>query len=227
MTPPSNSREDETLRYAVELAAAAEPVRRVPRLRVVASAAILAALSCVAVAVAVTGVRADVAHGAMSLPYLVVLLGLGVFALGGLLAALGASIPGRERVWRAGAIALGLSVVLWLVGGLGLLAGGLATGPVNRAWLDMSLTCLGIATGVGFIPAIALISFVLGAFPYRPGVAAAIGGAAMVAFGSGAVHLTCSVDELFHLSLAHVVGPLAAGALLGSLLVYTRRGPEA
>ncbi len=100
---------------------------------------------------------------------------------------------------------------------------GAAIGPFDRVWLGTSLSCLGLATGVGFLPVVAVVSFVIGAFPFRPMAIAAVGGAAMAAFGSGAVHLTCASDELIHVSLAHVLLPLAAGALLGAGLLVARR----
>ncbi len=49
----------------------------------------------------------------------------------------------------------------------------------------------------------------------------------MVAFGSGAVHLTCANSELFHVSIGHVIGPLASGALVGAFLMIARQRRQA
>ena len=213
----------ETEQFAGQLARSAGRVRRIPRLRIV-SAGLLAGGALVAgLWVAYLGLRPDVGALEAGAPYTAVLVGLAVFAVGGVLAALGASVPGRQRLLHVGLGALALSLVVWIPTAVAMVLQGNAVGPVDAMWLRSSLSCFGIATAAGFLPAIALLAFILGAFAYRPLLALGIGGAAMVAFGSGAVHLTCSADEVFHVSLAHVVGPLLAGALLGALLLYVRR----
>ncbi len=170
-------------------------------------------------ATALLGLRGDAMP---DFPFVGVVAGLLVFGVGGLVSALGASIPGREALSRVGLAGVALAAVLWSAALLAAPVGDIGIGPFDSAWVEATFSCLGMATGVGFIPAVALLAFVLGAFPYRPALAGGLGVAAMVAFGSGAVHLTCANNELFHVSIGHVIGPLASGALVGAFLVIAR-----
>ncbi len=87
-------------------------------------------------------------------------------------------------------------------------------GPFDSNWISATFTCLGLATGVGFIPAVALLAFMIGAFPYRPALAGGLGTAARVVFGACAVPLTCAHEGVFRVSLGHVIGPLVGGSLV-------------
>jgi hypothetical protein len=224
MSTETNTPMPETEGFAAALARDLAPVRRLPRLRVVGAGVVLWALSIAAVVVLYLGPRAEVQQLRMSWPFLGIVCGLVIFAFGGLLTALGASVPGRQAVARMGTGAIAVSLLVLLAACAGMLLQGAPVGPVGESWLGGSLSCLGIATGAGILPAVAVLSFVVGAFPYRPVLAAGVGAAAMVAFGSGAVHLTCASDEFLHVSLSHVVVPLSAGALLGvGLLLLQRR----
>ena len=177
MDPPADAAE--TRDFARELAHGLEPVRRIPRLRTVAAGVSLGALCIGALTVVDLGLRSDVRSLEMSLPYVAVLAGLTLFALGGLLAALGASVPGREAIARAGFVSLALALLTFVLAGVGMVLRETPLGPLDSNWIGTSLSCLGIATGAGFLPAVALLSFIVGAFPYRPGLAVGIGGAAM------------------------------------------------
>ena len=223
MATDSNSSSRDTESFAAALARDLAPVRRIPPLRVVGAGVVLWALSIAAVVVVYLGPRADVQQLQMGWPFLGVVCGLLIFAFGGLLVALGASVPGREAVARIGTGAIAVSLVLLTAACAGLLLQGAPVGPFDELWLGSSLACVGIATGVGVLPAVAVLSFIVGAFPYRPALAAGVGAAAMVAFGSGAVHLTCAANEFVHVSLSHVIVPLSAGALLGVGLLLLRR----
>lgn len=213
---------EETSQFAAALARTLRPVRRIPRLRLVAAGLSLWALLVAGTAVALLGARADVRALDMSLPFLGVIAALLVFGVSGLMVALGASVPGRQALSRAGMAGIWAALLIGVLAGTGLIAAEVPVGPIDSVWLGMSLSCLGVATGAGFLPAAALLAFILGAFPYWPKLAAGVGAAAMVAFGSGAVHLTCSSEEFFHISLAHVLAPLAAGALFGMLILYAQ-----
>ncbi len=224
MTDDTNTPNPETEGFAAALARDLAPVRRLPRLRVVGAGVVLWALSIAAVVVLYLGPRAEVQQLRMSWPFMGTIGGLLLFAFGGLLAALGASVPGRQAVARIGTAAITVSLGVLVAAGTGMLLQGAPVGPLGELWLGGSLSCLGIATGAGILPAAAVLSFIIGAFPYRPALAAGAGVAGMVAFGSGAVHMTCASDEFLHVSLAHVVVPLSAGALLGvGLLLLQRR----
>ena len=214
------SEQQETRDYIAALARQLEPVRRIPPLRWAAAALSLVALFVAGLATALLGLRGDAMP---DFPFVGVVAGLLVFGVGGLVAALGASIPGREALSRVGLAGVALAAALWSAALLVALVGDANVGPFDSTWVGASFSCLGMATGVGFIPAVALLAFVLGAFPYRPALAGGLGAAAMVAFGSGAVHLTCANNELIHVSIGHVIGPLAAGALMGAFLVIARQ----
>ena len=222
MSVGPQNKEHDSERFASALAAGLAPVRRIARLRWAVGGLAAWALAVTAIVVLRVGPRGDLTALEPGVPYFGVLLGCALFGVGGLLLAAGASVPGRSGVLRAGLAGLALAVLAWGVSGVALAVQGAAIGPFDRVWLGTSLSCLGLATGVGFLPVVAVVSFVIGAFPFRPMAIAAVGGAAMAAFGSGAVHLTCASDELIHVSLAHVLLPLAAGALLGTTLVAAR-----
>jgi hypothetical protein len=213
----------ESERLVRELARDLVPVRRIPRLRVVALLLAAGALCLSALVVSVLGLRPDVRAGTASASYLGIVAGLGLFSLGGLVAALGASVPGRAALVRAGLAALAAAVALWMAALVAQLGGGARLGPLDSAWLGTSARCLLIATGVGMLPALALLRFVGSAFAVNPRVAVGIGAAGMVAFGSLSVHLTCSADEVLHVATAHLMGPLVVGALLALLLGVARR----
>lgn len=218
MSDPSEHHE--TRDFAGALARHLEPVRRIPSLRWIAAALSVLALFVAGVATALLGLRGEAMP---NLPFVGVVAGLLVFGVGGLVSALGASVPGRQALSRVGLAGVALALVLWTMALYVALSGSAGIGPFDSAWVGATFSCLGMATGVGFIPAVALLAFVLGAFPYRPALAGGLGAAAMVAFGSGAVQLTCANNELFHVSLGHVIGPLAAGALVGAFLVISRQ----
>ncbi len=212
--------ETETEQFAAALARILEPVRRIPPLRLVAAALSLAALFVAGIATAVLGPRDNVLA---SLPLVGGLAGFFMFGVGGLVAALGASVPGREDLSRVGFGGIAIALAIWAVSSIAALRGGGMVGPSDANWISATFTCLGLATAVGFVPAVALLAFVIGAFPYRPALAGGLGAAAMVAFGAGAVHLTCAHEGVFHVSLGHVIGPLVGGALVGGALVVFRR----
>ena len=215
--------ERKTEQLVLELARELIPVRRIPRLRVVALVLSVGALCLAALVVAVLGLRPDVRTGTASASYLGIVAGLGLFSLGGLAAALGASVPGREALTRAGLAALVASLAVWMAAGAAQLGGGARLGPLDGAWLGTSARCLLIATGVGLLPVLALLRFVGSAFAVSPRIAVGVGAAGMVAFGSLSVHLTCSADEVLHVASAHLIGPLVVGALLGLMLGMERR----
>ena len=212
--------ETETEQFAAALARILEPVRRIPPLRLVAAALSLAALFVAGIATAVLGPRDNVLA---SLPLVGGLAGFFMFGVGGLVAALGASVPGREDLSRVGFGGIAIALAIWAVSSIAALRGGGMVGPSDANWISATFTCLGLATAVGFVPAVALLAFVIGAFPYRPALAGGLGAAAMVAFGAGAVHLTRAHENVFHVSLGHVIGPLVGGALVGAVLVVFRR----
>lgn len=220
-------RREETELLAQELVHGLEPVTVIPRLRWVALAIGLVGLAAATPVIALTGLRPDVRALEAGLPYAGVIGGLLAFATGGVLAALAASVPGRRAMRVIGLATIAVAFAVWVPAGLGLAAAGQPVGPVDRAWLGVTAYCLGIATLVGVLPALALARWVARAFAFRPGPAVALGASAVAAFGSCAVHLTCLADEVLHIGVGHVFGPLAIGAGVGLLLwrLTPRRAP--
>ena len=122
-----------------ELARDLEPVRRIPRLRVVAVFLALAALGLAGVAVALLGLRPDVRAGTAHAPYLGIVAGLGLFSVAGLAAALGASVPGREALARSGLVALAAALAVWMAAFAVQLGAGAQLGPLDGSWLATSV----------------------------------------------------------------------------------------
>ena len=215
MKPPQT----ETDVYIEALAGVLRPVQRIRSVRLVAGTVGLLALFVAGVAVALLGLRTNVLA---SPPLVGGVAGFLMLGVGGLVAALGASVPGRRDLSRMGLAGIALALAIWAVSSIAAL-GGEVVGPFDSMWFSAIFTCLGLASSIGFIPAVALLAFVIGAFPYRPALAGGIGAASMVAFGAGAVHLTCAHEGVFHVTLGHVIAPLLGGALFGAALVVFRR----
>ena len=211
---------DDLIRDLVE---DAPPVRRIARLRSIASLAIGSALLVAAVRVAIVGVRPDLGSFAPPVWLVVVLLGLAVASLGGLAAALGAAVPGREVVTRAGlaaifvgvGFAVGTAAAPWALSSL--------LSPASHSWLADASGCIGTASYVGLPPALILAWYLRRAGPSRPyfALAAACGGA--VGLGAVAVQSSCVIDSSFHVLVAHTLAPMLGGALLVALLALLVR----
>lgn len=197
------------------------PVRRIPRLRSAASVVLLGAALVALALLALQGARPGLIPFALPLESSAILAGLLLVGLGGTAAALGGSVPGRERVARAGSAGLAAGLLLAAGAGFSLLlhARGLA-----RLGLDWSgLQCLLRAGTLALVPALLLAGFVRWAAPARPlaALAAAAGGA--LGFGAVAVHLSCPSDEPVHLAAFHALAPVLGGVVLWALLVLLRR----
>lgn len=208
-----------------ELARTLVPVRRIPRLRAVCGTLLGVAFLVTLITSASLGLRPDVRALEFSAGYAGVVGGLLLFSVGGAIAALGAGVPGRAPVFRLGLATVGAALLLFLVTGVGLVSAGAPLGRLDAGWLATASYCVVIAAAAGLLPASLLLRFLAGAHPFRPAATQAMGAAAMVAFGSLAVHLTCPADELLHVGVAHLLAPLALGVLLGALLPGVRRSP--
>ena len=212
----------ETNELVGELARHLEPVRPIPPLGVVGAAVGALALAVSILALGFWGVDEAAVTPAGRLGYVGLSAALLLFAAGGVTAALGSSVPGRDAVWRAGVGLVLLSTLALGATWLGLLAGGSEVGIADRLWMRLAAACVGFASLLGLVPALVLAAFVAGAFPRRPGLSIALGTAGLVALGSASVRLSCAADDLLHVGVAHVVAPLAAGALLGALIWLAR-----
>ncbi len=191
-----------------------EPVRRILRLRAAAAGVALLALSAAAFALEVRGPRADLLDALARSPgFAAILVGLTLVGLGGVVAALASSVPGRERAARAG-VAAGLLGVL-LAGGVGavlLLSGTLPLGPI-ASW-STDLECLTLSLLLALPPALGALAFLVRGAPYRPLLAVLAAATGAVAAGALVVHLSCPCSDARHLILAHALAPVAGGLLL-------------
>jgi len=215
--------EQQTGELIQELAAELVPVRPIPPMRVV-----LAGVIGIWLLVAVAGL-AILGRNPALLDELAdwrgvgaVFLGLGLAGIGGMVAAIALSIPGREGVVRT---ALATSL-----GGMALSAG-IATALLMRspvAALPASwrgdLTCLGIAFGVALLPALGIVWFAGRAAPFRPLMVTLAAAAGTAALGSVVAQAQCPFLDMRHLLVAHVFAP-GIGALVLSvpLLIALRR----
>ena len=199
-----------------ELARDLAPVRRIPPLGAAAAAAV--ALCLVGLAAEWLLVGSEVRPGSeWRLAYAATLAGILLVALGALLAALAAAIPGREATVRLGTAAAAVGLALTTGGGLvGLVQG---AEPVGT---DLA-TCLGCAIRVltlGVAPVLLACGYLAWAALRRPGLGAVLALAGGVALGAAAVHATCPIDSPHHWLLAHALAPAAAAAVLAAPLAF-------
>jgi len=217
-----------TERLVEELARSVAPVSPLPRLRTV----LLAVLGLWAIAfgvMRVTGSGASAPAGAVphgDPRFLMIGVGVGIFAVGAMLRALAGSIPGREPAARAGArmAAIGAAVVAlactWsLVVGL------------ERGALDVggSLMCMGHAVMLALLPMIGVSLFLARAYARRPQVAAIFAATGTIGLGVLAVHVSCHASGWLHILLGHAFAPFAVGCALAvpigfALRTRNRRG---
>ena len=187
-----------------------DPVQPLPKLRWVALGLFSVAGLAIAVGVLSLGLRPDLRDWASSLSGLALLLGSVGILLSATVAALGASIPGREALSSGGVV--GLFIALALIA-LGLLA--LPHSPSETresGWALLSL-CATRAAGVGLVPAAIAFFFSSRAYAYRAGLAFGLGALGMAASGGIAIHLACPAAAADHIALGHLLFPLGLLAL--------------
>lgn len=214
-------------RVIAGLAARLEPVRPIARFRTVTLWVLLLVAAGSIGLLALHGVRSDVVAAELSVGFVAVLGGLALMAFGGLLATLGASVPGRETVARAGGLGLLAGLVLAAGSGFTLFAQASSVGPISADWTWVGFRCLGRAAALAVLPAVVLGRFTNAAAPRRPlaALAAAAGGA--LAFGSFTVHLSCASEDAGHVLAFHALAPVIGGVILwlALRLLLTPRRP--
>ncbi len=190
------------------------PVRRIPRLRQALISVTLAWFLAGALALAIRGVRPDLLQILdPRSAFMVILLGLGLIALGGVVAALASSVPGREDAARV-SLALGLGGVLLasVMGGILVLR---QAGPVPVACpFQNDLACFAVACLIALPPALGVLAFVSRGAPYRPLIAVLAGTTGAVALGAMLVHVSCPETSVRHVILSHALAPLGGAMLL-------------
>jgi hypothetical protein len=201
-----------------ELAQGLTPVRPVPRLRWVALAVVGLWVATSLVAAAWLGFELRT-EGTLRAGLLAIYAGLGGSGVAGVVAALAASIPGREALCRnalgaaAGALALAAGVataVLW--------DSPLVNAPAPGA---TALRCLALACAVAALPAMAVTFFGAWTRTFRPLVVVLAAAAGTTALGGIAAKTSCPYGDLQHLMLGHLLAPVAGALLLTLPLVLT------
>jgi len=205
-----------------ELSRDLPPVRPIPPLRWMVAGVLLLWAAIALAGVMLRGVAVDLLP--LSGPRVsaaAVFAGLALTGLGGVLAAFGLAVPGRERLGRAGLVTalVGLAVAA----GLGTILAWQSVAP-PPAPAASDLGCLGIGLALGFLPAVAAVLLAGRAAPHRPLVVVLAAAAGTAALGAVAAQASCPSLDLRHLILGHVLAPAAAAALLTlPLLVALRR----
>ena len=191
-----------------------EPVRLIPKLRTVAGAALGLGVLGSGIVFAIRGLRPDLMMGTLQPVALLIGLGLTAVACGGIVASVGAAVPGRESVARTGLLAL--------VSGLTLSAGAAGWGLFSSgaaAWGGgLEMRCLLTASGVGLLPTVGLLLFLVHALPRRPAAALAAAAGGAVGIGGLAAHASCAATGGLHLLVEHALAPVLGGLLLAALL---------
>ncbi len=205
---------DTTQELVARLASGLEPVRRLPRLRVVGGAI---ALLSPGIAVGATVLRARSSIPPViemsPLRVAITIALLSVFA-GGLAYGLASSVPGRETLARSARAVLIGGMSLGLMSVVGMLLAGSSVGPLDLAWVRPAFVCLSFGSLFALVPAAAITAFVVGAASFRPAISLAIGVCGTVGFGAALVHLNCAEHDVLH----GLASPVGAPPLLGALV---------
>lgn len=205
--------QEQTQRLIAQLANDLTPVRRVPRLRSVASGVLVVSAGVFAYAVSLSGVRADWWQLATSdASYAAVLVGLVVCGIGATLAALAGALPGREVVFQRSGIAAGLGLAAAVVvGALSLGAQVDLGGSLSDDWI-----CLRAALQLSPLPIAAVLLASSRGWVARPGLTAIAALAGAAGAGALSIHLACGLVGARHFLLGHISAPLLL-ALVASL----------
>jgi hypothetical protein len=193
------------------------PVRRLPAL---GSAAIaIAALAAVLVAVQIgfgLGAGLALVKPGFGSADLQTILAHALLAAGALAFALGACVPGRERLARIGTVGIALAAAA-----LGLVALERVvafSGTLADGWLVQTFACGLGAIVPAVIPALLLAAFAARAAPHRVAPALAFAAAASVAMLTLPGILRCDFPDELHHVVGHLLAPVI-GAV--ALLVLT------
>jgi len=204
--------EGETSDFVRELSRDLSPVERSARLRtgVVRVLALWAGVSLVAIAV--KGVTGDVSDPARMLGgFGAILAGLSLVGVGGLVAALSTSVPGRESTARvaSGLVAFGLLLAMGL--GAVLLRADPSAAVAGTFRSDMM--CLTLAAIVAVLPSLGALLYVVRAAPARPVPTLWGVGLGCVALAAFTVQLGCMDPAFRHLLVSHALAPAIGSAV--------------
>ncbi len=201
-----------------ELARGLQPVRRLPALGRVAGAVALVAALLVGLELVVGYVAGTPLVKANFASFdLQTLVAHALLASSALAFALGAFVPGRERLMRMGVLGLGLAAfALGIVGSERLLAWSGAS-TLEAGWLRATLGCGLGAVVPAAIPALLLTLFAARAAPHRVARALCIAAAGSVALLTLPGILRCGYPDELHHVLGHLLAPVFGAVALLAL----------
>jgi len=195
-----------------ELARGLRPVRRIPALgRVAALAAGVAAVLLIAQISYVLATRSSLLKpdfGSVDVQTAAAHLLLAAAALA---FALGASVPGRERLARSGAIALGVALVAVLWIGCERLLHWPGVGALLPGWRGAMFTCGLNSVVPALLPALVLTRFCARAAPRHTALTLLVAAAAAIAMLTLPGVVGCPYPDELHHVVAHLLAP-ALGA---------------
>lgn len=201
------------------------PVRPLPRLR--SAFAIVLAVWATLLGLVVIGGESAIASGSLmgSRVYLASFAGLLVAALGATASALGAGVPGRERVEFMGAV---LAAFGLFSGAAACLFGMQSLGTdAHIAPAGLDAMCFEHGALLSLLPAGVILSFLVRGWTAHPVRAALIALLGAGALGGSIVHLSCGFLGPKHVIMGHMSVPIVLGLLgvypLGVLLRRLRR----
>lgn len=151
--------------------------------------------------------------------------GLVAVAAGGLLAGLAGAVPGRDALAQAGVrLAAGGGLVLVLAAGWLALEPGALSPQVP---LVATLLCLARAAALSLLPALVAGVAVARAFDLRVRGGAVWTVIGAIALGAAVVHASCAATGLPHVLLGHIVEPVLAALVVGTLVAPLLRAKGA
>jgi hypothetical protein len=207
-----------------ELADDLAPVRRIPRLRSVALAAIAGCGVMAGLNTWLTGWPLPfLAAGLPSreLSFVATLAGLALAAAGALTAALAGAVPGRGVAARAGRWTAAIGVALALVGAVWWALG---AGAMEKTMpLASCVGCASHALLLAVAPALIVGLFIGHTLARRPLALCTFAATGAVALGAWLIHASCTDTGALHVALGHVAGPLGLGLMLALPLTWLAR----
>ena len=216
-------RRDATKQLIVFLAREIRPVR--PVLPIGWEVAGIAAFTTLFALVMVTllGLRDDdLGAGPGTMPFNLVALGLALAGVGGVMAALASSRPGRERL-QSVTLATSIAALVGLASAAFL---GLEDAPqsAGRVWGEIGeIPCVLFSLMLALPPALIVIRLAASAAPLRPRRTAWLAACGVTALGTLVAHLTCRTPGAWHVVLTHALLPLVGGVVLFAPLTLLLR----
>ena len=197
-----------------------QPVRRLPGLGRVAASVVVLAMALVGAQLlfAWTTNSAWLKPGFASVDAWTI-AAHALLAAGALAFALGACVPGRERLMRTGALMLAsaLGAVVWI--GFERLAAWPGLAVLAPGWVGTTFSCSLDAIVPAALPALLLARFAARAAPRRVALVLLVGAAAPLGLLTQPGVLGCAYPDELHHVLGHLLTPAFGALILGVIAV--------